>query len=119
MNARCKVLPPRTWSVVPVATILPWSMIDTWSQTCSTSSMTWLENSTVEPDPVKRAQQPADHVSGDRVDAFQRLVQEQHRWVVDQRAPERGLLPHAGGVVGDQPLGIFCQVQHVQQLRRP
>ena len=53
-NACCSVLPPRTWSVVPVATIVPWSMMDTWSQTCSTSSMTWLENSTVEPELVKR-----------------------------------------------------------------
>src|SRR6478752_2141769 len=40
MNARCSVLPPRTSSMVPVTTILPLSMIDTWSQTCSTSSMT-------------------------------------------------------------------------------
>ena len=49
MNACCRVLPPRTWSVVPVATIWPLSMMETWSQTCSTSSITWLENSTVEP----------------------------------------------------------------------
>ena len=40
MNAFCSVLPPRTCSVVPVATIRPLSMMDTWSQTCSTSSMT-------------------------------------------------------------------------------
>src|SRR5690349_1373963 len=54
MNARCSVLPPRTSSMVPVTTIRPLSMIDTWSQTCSTSSITWLENSTVEPDPANR-----------------------------------------------------------------
>ena len=40
--------------VVLVATIRPLSMMDTWSQTCSTSSMTWLENSTVEPEAVNR-----------------------------------------------------------------
>src|SRR6202040_712079 len=54
MNACCRVLPPRTCCVVPVSTILPLSMMETWSQTCSTSSMTWLENSTVEPEPTKR-----------------------------------------------------------------
>ena len=64
-------------------------------------------------------QQPADHVGGDRIHALQRLVQEQHRRVVDQGAAERGLLAHAGGIVSDQPLGISGQVQHVQQLRRP
>jgi hypothetical protein len=51
-------------------------------------------------------QQPANHVSGDRVDALERLVQEQHGRVVDQGAAERALLAHPGGVVGDQPLGI-------------
>jgi hypothetical protein len=55
MNACCRVLPRRTCRVGPLATIRPLSMIDTWSQTCSTSSMTWLENSTVEPDAARRA----------------------------------------------------------------
>ena len=49
MNACCRVLPFWTCSVVPVATIRPLSMIVTRSHTCSTSSMTWLENNTVEP----------------------------------------------------------------------
>ena len=64
-------------------------------------------------------QQPADHIGGDRIHAFERLVQEQHRRVVDQGAAERGLLAHAGGVVGDQSLRICGQVEHVQQLRGP
>ena len=54
MNACCRVLPPRTSSMVPVATIRPLSMMETWSQTCSTSSITWLENSTVEPEATMR-----------------------------------------------------------------
>ena len=54
MKACCRVLPSRTCAVVPVATIWPLSMTETWSQTCSTSSMTWLENKTVDPEAVKR-----------------------------------------------------------------
>ncbi len=55
MNACCSVLPCCTCWIGPLATIRPLSMIDTWSQTCSTSSMTWLENSTVEPEAASRA----------------------------------------------------------------
>src|SRR5262249_21369991 len=55
MNACCRVLPPRTSSVVPVTTIRPALMTETWSQICSTSSITWLENSTVDPEAANRA----------------------------------------------------------------
>jgi hypothetical protein len=51
-------------------------------------------------------QQPADHIGGDRIDTFERLVQEQHRGVVDQGTAECGLLAHTGGVVGDQAFGV-------------
>jgi len=64
-------------------------------------------------------QQPAEDVGGHRVHALQRLVKEQHRRVVDQGAAERGLLPHAGGVVGDQPVGVRGEVKHAQQLPGP
>ena len=61
-------------------------------------------------------QQPPDHVGGDRINALERLVQEQHRRIVDERAAERGFLAHARRVVGDQPVRIPRQIQHVQQL---
>ena len=38
---------------------------------------------------------------------------------MDQGAAERGLLAHAGGVVGDEPFRIRGQVQEVQQLCAP
>jgi hypothetical protein len=54
-------LPLRTCSAVLVGTIWPLSMMETRSQTCSTGSMMWLENSTVEPEPTKRSAIPAVH----------------------------------------------------------
>ena len=59
--------------MVPVTTILPLSMMETWSQTCSTSSMTWLKNSTGETEADEAGQQPADDIGGDRIDAFSGL----------------------------------------------
>ena len=38
--------------VVPEATIRPLLMMETWSQICSTSSIEWLDSSTVEPEAV-------------------------------------------------------------------
>jgi hypothetical protein len=64
-------------------------------------------------------EQPADDVGGYRVHALQRLVEEQHGRVVDQGAAERGLLPHAGGVVGDQPPGIGGEIEQGKQFSGP
>jgi hypothetical protein len=64
-------------------------------------------------------QKPADDVGGHRVHALQRFVKEQHGRVMDQRAAERGLLPHAGGVVGDQSPGIRGEVKQAKQFPGP
>ena len=79
--------------------------------------MTWLENRTVEPESAKRASSRRITSADTWIHAFQRLVQEQHRRVVDQGTAERGLLAHVRGVVGDQPFRVRGRVQHVQQLR--
>jgi hypothetical protein len=63
-------------------------------------------------------EQPADHVGGHRVHPLQGLVEEEHLGVVDQGAAEGGLLPHAGGVVGDEALRVALQVQDVEELGR-
>jgi hypothetical protein len=45
---------PRTWSRVPAATRRPLAITPTWSQSCSTSAITWLEMITEPPASTKR-----------------------------------------------------------------
>ena len=119
MNACCRVLPPRT--CIGGAGGHDPALVDDGDVVADL--LDELHDVAGEQHGRARAdeagQQPADDVGGDRIDALERLVQEQHRGVVDQGAAEHGLLAHAGGVVGDQPLGVLGQVEHVQQLLGP
>ncbi len=61
----------------------------------------------------------ADGLGGDRVDALERLVEEEHVRVVQQGGGEADLLAHAGGVVGDQLVGVVGEVEDGEQFLGP
>lgn len=71
------------------------------------------------PGPRVALQHPSDDLRGDRVDPFERLVQEQHFGIVQQGRRQADLLPHAGRVVDHQLVPRVAQIEHVQQLGGP
>ena len=97
-SARCA----RISSRVPWATMRPRSMTATSSHRRSTTSSTCVVKNRVTPRGGQAAQEVGHHAAGHGVDAVQRLVEEEHRRPVDERAGEGQLLAHALRVVDDQ-----------------
>lgn len=64
-------------------------------------------------------QHPADGLRGHRVDALERLVEEEHLGVVQQRGRQSDLLAHPGRVVHDQLVLGPREIQDVEQLGGP
>src|SRR5581483_8642682 len=108
----------RTSSMGPSATIVPRFMIATRSHRRSTSSITWLENTTVCPPSVKRSS-TLRMVGRDGVDGLERLVEEEDAGAVQQGGGQRHLLAHAVAVVDDERAGRFPEPEHVEQLLGP
>src|SRR5690606_41066777 len=61
----------------------------------------------------------ADDACRDRVDALERLVEEEDRRTVDDGRTEGDLLSHAPGVVADQLGGGVGEVEHLEKLVTP
>ena len=73
---------------------------------------------TVVPRPAIVESKFADGARCDGIDRFKRLVEEQHRRIVDQRHRQRGLLAHAAGTAARKHIAAVFQIQHAQQLGR-
>ena len=78
----------------PAAASRPWDMTRIREPNRSTSSSTWLDTSTQRPSLAEPAEQ-LDHVGAlARVEPGQRLVQDEHLRVVDERLRDLDALPH-------------------------
>ena len=111
--------PARRSSVAPSAMIRPWSTTATRSQMRSTTSITWLENTTVWPESVKRSSN--DRIT--RVDTGSTASNGSSRNRTDgpcsSAAASADLLAHARAVVDDEGVRRSTQIEHVEQLVGP
>ena len=105
----------RNSSSVPSAMSVPCEMMPMRVQSRSTTSMMCELKKIVVPVRREVAQDVADDARADRIDALERLVEEEHLWPVDQRGGQRDLLAHADGVVHDELVGVLLQAERLQQ----
>ena len=94
----------------------PRSITATSSHSRSTTSSTCEVKKSVTPPRGEPAQQVAHHAPRDGVDPVERLVEEEHRGPVDERAGERELLAHALRVVHHQLAALVGEREELEQL---
>ena len=90
-------------------------MTNCWAIRSTTERMCEVRN-TVTPRAAMVSQQIAHDPGGDRVDGFERLIQEQRLGIRQQCHGERGLLAHAVGAVARESVAALGQAQGAQKL---
>ncbi len=103
---------------VSSATSLPKSMIPTRSASWSASSRYWVVRKTVVPSGFSFSTSVQIVFAADRVETGGRLVEEQHRRLVDERRGEVQAPTHAPRVRPDLAVGGLDQVDALQQRVR-
>ena len=106
-------------SGVPAATIRPSSMIATRPHSWSASSRYWVVRKTVVPAALIRRTSSQMVMPAGRVEAGRRLVEEQHRRLVDQRGGQVEASLHAARVALDRAVGRVVQPDQGRAVRRP